>query len=194
MPNSLQSLLDRDSPPDYRRESTAHVAMAVNTAVATTESAVVFRLHTEWLALSTMVFHGIAPAGAVHTLPHRRNGVLLGVTPMRGELLICVSLGALLGVATVPSPADRRDGTVEGKKGEAGRQRMIVKGAGGLLVFPVDEVYGVHRYRGEDLREVPATLAHAETRYTIGMLPWNDRWVARLDDALVFHTISKALS
>ncbi|HXC25976.1 MAG TPA: chemotaxis protein CheW [Gemmatimonadaceae bacterium] len=194
MPNSLQSLLDRDPPSDYRWESTAHVAMDVNTVVATTESAVVFRLHSEWLALSTMVLHGIGPAGTVHTLPHRRNGVLLGVTPMRGELLICVSLGALLGVATVPGAAGQHAGRDEGKKDGAGRQRMIVKGAGGLLVFPVDEVYGVHRYRGEDLREVPATLAHAETRYTAGMLPWHDRWVARLDDALIFHAIAKVLS
>lgn len=185
-PRALDTLLDRELSAEYRREATEHIAADVESMVATTESALIVRVQTEWLALSTSLCQGVAPMGAVHPIPHRRNGALLGVTHVQGELLLCVSLATLLGL---PKRA-----TQEGKGGASGDRLLIVKGEGGVLTFPVQQVHGVHRYRPEDLHEVPATLAHANSRFTLGMLEWNGRWVARLDDALVLGAIARMLA
>ncbi len=42
----------------------------------------------------------------IHSLPHRRSGVMLGLANVRGELLICVSLAMLLGVAPAAAKRD----------------------------------------------------------------------------------------
>jgi hypothetical protein len=57
----------------------------------------IFRLGTEWLALPASVFQEVAELGAIHSLPHRRSGLVVGLTNVRGgELLICFSLTKLL--------------------------------------------------------------------------------------------------
>src|SRR5438445_8021579 len=61
-------------------------------------SAVIFRIHSEWLALPTEAFQEVAERRRIHSLPHRRNGVVLGLVNIRGELLICVDLGRVLGI------------------------------------------------------------------------------------------------
>ena len=66
------------------------------------QSIVIFRIGPEWLALPTRVFQEIAERRTVHSLPHRQHGVVLGLINIRGELLICVSLGQLLGLEQVP--------------------------------------------------------------------------------------------
>ena len=63
-----------------------------------TRSVVVFRVGSEWLALATSVFREVAALRTIHSLPQRRTGAVLGLANVRGELLICVSLGHLLGL------------------------------------------------------------------------------------------------
>src|SRR2546422_1979826 len=44
----------------------------------------------------TTLFRSIAEVAerrVIHSLPHRRTGIVLGVVNVRGELLVCVSLG-----------------------------------------------------------------------------------------------------
>ena len=55
-----------------------------------------FRLQAEWLALPAQVFQEVAERRPVHSLPHRRQGIVLGLVNVRGELLLCVSLARLL--------------------------------------------------------------------------------------------------
>ena len=66
-------------------------------------SALVFRINAEWFALPTQAFQEVAEHRPVHSLPHRRHGTVLGLVNIRGELLICVSLGHLLGLERAPS-------------------------------------------------------------------------------------------
>jgi len=181
-------LLDRELPAEYRREWTAHVAEEAAAVQRGTVAVLVFRVGTEWFALPIGVLQTIAPPAPVHSIPHHTNGLLRGVTNVRGELLLCIALQAIVGGESQgSSPNAAADGTAQ--------QRMLVVAApGGSFVLPVDEVYGVHRYLPDTLRDVPATLTNATIRYTIGLIPWRDRTVAQLDEGAIFIAVQRALA
>ncbi|MGA7813893.1 chemotaxis protein CheW, partial [Caballeronia sp.] len=62
----------------------------------TTHSALVFRIADEWLALPTTALRQVDDIRPIHSLPHRRNRVVLGLVNIRGELTVAASLGELL--------------------------------------------------------------------------------------------------
>jgi chemotaxis-related protein WspD len=96
--SAAAQLLDVDPPERYSQDWTAHVAAVPPPAQNETTSVVIFRVAAEWLALPSDVFKEIAADRLIHSLPHRRNGALLGVVNIRGELLVCTSLKHILGV------------------------------------------------------------------------------------------------
>jgi chemotaxis-related protein WspD len=180
-------LLDREPPSGYVRERTDHVYRKVETVEPGALSVFVFRIGVEWLALPTAVIQEIANAQNVHSIPHRHGGALMGLVSVRGELLICVSLGALLGLEAAAEPI--------GEKGEnTGRRLLVANREAQRVAFPVEEVYGVQRHQPEDLREVPTTFSKVAATYTTGLLPWRDKTVGCLDDALLFYALNKSLS
>src|ERR1051325_6490730 len=93
-----RQLLDRPLPAEYRREQAEHYAQAKRFSQPSRLSVVLFRLGAEWLALPTSAFQEVAERRGLHTLPHRRRGLALGLVNVRGELLICASLARLLGL------------------------------------------------------------------------------------------------
>jgi chemotaxis-related protein WspD len=179
-------LLDRDVSEDYLREWTVHVAAEENVIQVGTKSIVIFRVGTELLALPTKVFQEVADHSAIHTLPHRRGGILNGLVSVRGELLLCAALEVLLGLEKAP------EGEGTGRRDSYSRL-LVCSGKGGRFAFPVTEIYGVHRYNPKDLRDVPATLKAAAGTYTIGMVQWKDKIVGCLDDELLFRGLNKGL-
>src|SRR5438067_7911072 len=132
--NAGVQLLNRPLPPDYRREWTEHFARRKKTAAPAKISAIVFRLESEWLALATQAFQEVAERRRVHSLPHRRLGLVMGLVNIRGELLICVSLSRLLGLDKKRAGETRR-GLFE--------RLLVVNWDGSRLTFPVDEVHGI---------------------------------------------------
>lgn len=174
-------LLDRDAPAGYLREWTARIAAEQKQADTGTVSVLIFRLGDEWLALSTALFQEVAEGCVLHSLPHRGGGVVAGLVNIRGELLICVSLGAVLGLAL----------------GGAGRRvlarLLVTQHEGQRLAFPVDEVAAVQRYHPRELRPLPATVLEGPVRYARGLLPWRDRTVGCLDDEALFRNLNRNL-
>ena len=180
-------LLDRESPADYRREWTERIAAERESAAAGTEAALIFRIGNEWLALPPRIFQQVAEHCPVHSLPHRRDGIVLGIANIRGELIVCVSLGAALGL--------EKEKDKEAASGHGVRRRLLVANrAGNRLAFPVDEVHGVRRYHPAELRPLPATLSESGVTYTTGLLSWGDRTVGCLDDELLFYTLNRSLA
>jgi chemotaxis-related protein WspD len=179
-------MVDRELPDGYLREWTDKVAIERIAAEPGTTSVVIFRIGAEWLALPTQVFQEVAERSAFHTLPHRRGGVLLGLANVRGEMLLCVSLEAILGM--------ERSAGGQGETRGAYKRLLVVNRDGKGLAFPVDEVHGVHRFHPRELKEVPATLAQAAATYTVGLLPWNAKMVSRLDDDFLFFALNNSLS
>ncbi|MBZ9935260.1 chemotaxis protein CheW [Mesorhizobium sp. BR1-1-16] len=190
---SASSLLDRPLPPGYREDWARHFAdtAAVSNRVADSASAdqtvVIFRIGAEWLALSTALFHEIAEPRRIHSLPHRRDDMLLGIVNVRGELLVCVSLAALLGIGDGPS-SQRSD------RIKTFARIVVIGREGRRLAFPVDEVHGIHRYAEADLTATPATIGKAAARFATAMISWQGRSVGRLDDQLVLDTLDRSIA
>lgn len=180
-------LLDREPPEGYLHEWTERIAAERQATESGTQSALVFRIGTEWLALPPGLFQEVARRCPAHSLPHRQGGLVKGVVTIRGELVVCVSLATVLGLASEPATIREPGGRIYGLV-------LVADRAGNRLAFPVDEVHGVLRYQPGALRALPATLAVSKVTYTLGLLPWGDRTVGCLDDELLFYTLNRNLA
>lgn len=180
-------ILDREIDAQYLAHGARHFRTERQGVAQATDSVVIFRIGAEWLALSTGVFHEVCDLRAIHSLPHRRNGTVIGIANVRGALLVCVSLHGLLGIETAPAQDSTQRRLVH--------QRLLVASRDGeRLVFPVDEVHGIHRFDPAQLSEAPATVAKSTATYTRAMLPWQDKAVGVLDDQLLFYSLNKSLA
>ncbi len=180
-------LLDRELPPGYLNGWTRHFSSEIKATGLETHSAVIFRIGAEWLALPTSVLQEIAERRVIHTLPHRRDTLVLGLVNVRGELLICVSLAEVLGADKVA--AEKATG-----KQVVFQRFFVAQRDDSRLVFPVDEVYGIHHYNPEDLQPPPATVSKAKATYTQALLIWQEKPVGLLDDQLLFYTLNRSLA
>ena len=97
-----RSLLEQELPAGYLEEWTnlLRSSQGVTNAVtaAGTISVGIFRLNGEWLALPAALFKEVTQISVTHTLPHRSNNILIGLVNIRGEIQLCISLKALLGL------------------------------------------------------------------------------------------------
>lgn len=189
-----RTFLEREAPAGYVHEWTnlladekvgAHSRTFVQ--APGTLSIVIFRLGVEWLALSAGLFKEVTQIGTIRTLPHRSNSILLGLVNIRGEIHLCVSLATLLKLETAPSTSPQHlNHTIY--------QRMVVvEKDGNRWVFPVDEIYGVHRIHPDELGNVPATVFNVSDTYTKGMINWQGQSISYLDDELLFYTLNKKI-
>jgi chemotaxis-related protein WspD len=186
--SAAERLLDRELPATDIARWTADVAAVRKARAADTHSAVVFRVGPEWLALPSALFEEVADPRPIHALPHRRNEIVLGVANIRGELRVCVSLAKLL---KIEAGAEPRKLATRGGRGYP--RLLVIQREGSRVATPVDEVHGVRRYNPQNLREVPATLAHAAA-FTRSILDWEQVSVGMLDDQLLFYAIDRSLA
>ena len=186
------ALLDAPLPPDHMNDWTRHFAQPGRVRQRDTESAVIFRIGVEWLALPTALFKEVAERRPIHTLPHRRDGALLGLVNVRGELLICMALDKTLGLEA--HTEEQRQSDRAAQKRLVQPRLLVVSHDGHRLAFPVDEVHGPHRFHAEDLLSVPATVGRSAATYTRAVLPWQKTSVGVLDDQLLFHTLARSLA
>jgi chemotaxis-related protein WspD len=190
---AARTLLDVPLPSDFLDRATEHLARPVQGAAecgaaADTQSAVVFRVRAEWFAIRTAVCLEVVDLRPIHSLPHHRNGAVLGLANVRGALLICASLVAILGLMTQPETAPGQT-----PRGTSAQRLLVARDDGGTVVFLVDEVHGVERFHDRDLEGVPATVAQAQATYTQALLSVQDKTVGLLDERLLFSTVERSL-
>ena len=184
---AAQLLLDRQLSEKDLAERTRHFAQPKPTEERGTQSVVVFRIGVEWLALPTCIVKEVAEIRPIHSVPHRRGSVILGVTNVRGELVVCVSLARLLGV--------ERAVDANQKTGRLTLQRLLVLRREEVrAVCQADEVHGIYRVHPSELQEVPATVGKATERHSRAVLAWQGHSVGLLDDRLVFQTLQRSLA
>jgi chemotaxis-related protein WspD len=180
---AAQCVLDRPLPENYRHEWSSHFALKTRSVPPVRTAAIVFRVQTEWLALPAATLQEVGQRRAVHTLPHRRKGIVLGVVNVRGELLICVSLAGLLGIdlaePALPNPAARL---------------LVTHWEGRRLAFPVDEVHGIHKFEPAELRAPPSTVSKANLTFSKGIFSWRGHPVGFLDPGRVFPAFNQNLA
>ena len=180
---AAQSLLDREQPVEYKAAATAHFAEPRRAAPRATEAAVIFSIGSEWLALPASVVTEISRMRKIHSLPQRR-GHIQGVANVHGELVVCVSLGRMLGLAD-PGSASLFNG----------RSRLLViRREDVRAVCPVDEVHGIHQYQSLQLQDVPATVAKSASTFTRKVLPWREHSVGVLNEELLFIAMKRSFA
>ena len=172
------ALLDRPLPDESRSSWTAQYAGTRRDTSRVTASVLVFRIGEEWLALPTASVHEVSDPRPIHVLPRRRNAAEgrpagAGLVNVRGDLVIHVSLAALLAI-------DGRDRD-EKRSSHRWMPRLVVVGdAATRLAFDAHEVLQVQGYDPAQLRPVPSTIGRARMTYTTGMLVVGDHTVGCL--------------
>ena len=183
-------LLDADPPSEYLKDWTRQVARPAVATEHDMRALLLFRVGAEWLALTTSVLQEIAHRRAIHAIPHRRNGAVLGLANVRGELLVCVSLQHILGVAAEPVGPNSQSGAQR----LASQRLLVIQREDDRAVCPVDEIHGIERFSPQAMGPVPTTVAKAAATYTRAVLSWQQKTVGVLDDPLLFHTINRSLT
>lgn len=181
-----RKMLERAVPDDYREEWTQRFARPKQVAETLGNSAVLFRLGDEWLAIDSRCVSEIAQIHKIHSIPHRSDKLVKGLVNIRGELKICVSVGSILQLDKASDPHATNHEILE--------RMILLEKDECSFVFPVSEVEGIVRYADQQLRALPATLAHAKSKLTTGIISWNDRLVGILDHELLFYALARGLT
>jgi chemotaxis-related protein WspD len=178
------ALLDREPPAGTHAAWTAHFAEPPARTAAQPRSIFVFRIGRDWLAAPASLVVEVAPERTIHSLPHRRGGALMGVVNVHGALVVCLSLGAVLGLDAAASTGER----------QFARARLLLIRHGDLrAACPVDEISGIHRVEPSALVDTPAALAGARA-CVAHVWSWNDGAVGVLDDGLLVQALRRSVA
>jgi len=179
------ALLDREPPAGTHASWTAHFAERMTTAAAESVPLFVFRVGAHWLAMPAPLVVEVAPERTVHSLPYRRRGAVLGVVNVHGALVMCLSIGALIGLDPSSGPGTPRAFV---------RDRMLLIRHGDLrAACPVDEISGIHRVELATLVETPAAVGSARSCIT-RMWSWRDGTVGVIDDGLFGQALRRSVA
>ena len=180
-----RNLLERPLPEAYKDEWGTILVKKKGKEPVGAIAVVVFRIASEWMALPAGLFAEIIEDVSIHTLPHRKTPVLLGLVNVHGEIQLCVSLKHLMNL---------EDETVKKGAPEKEKKRlMVVSKDGEQWVFPVNEIHGIHHFNPGLLQNVPVTIAKSKSTFTEGIFKWDAKHVALLDDELLFYTLKRSL-
>lgn len=186
---AVTSLLNRAAPLDYVREWEDALGREKGDLKDASEGAIViFRLASEHLALSSLVVGQITTMRTVHRVPHLKSPYVSGVVNINGRLRLFFSLESLL---------DMGDG--RGARADEGvRERLVaplilIEHEGEVWTFAAQEVLGVFHADLTHLKNVPVTVAKSTANYVKGVLPWREKQVGLLDEALLCFSLRRSL-
>jgi chemotaxis-related protein WspD len=198
---AARGFFDRPAPPGYLDAWRAILEEPEEAIEADSASLLVYRLASEWLALPATMLVEVTPVRRIHTVPHRTGTPLAGLVNIRGELQLCLSLHALLGLPGGPRPPLAAGvAAPPGPDGEADAvpRLLVVERSGPRAaergVLGVDEVAGVQRVPRSALRPGPATVGQAAARCSAALFGWRDRDVAVLDEERLFAAFRQAVA
>jgi len=184
-------LLDRlqiDEIGDNLSEQAEEQAEKQPKSAADLRSLLLFRIGEEWLALPTALLEEITEQRAIHRLPHRQNAIVLGITNIRGALVTCVSLAAMLGIGNGDECNERNE------RQELLRRMLIVRHNGQTTAFTADEVHGTLRVADSARQAMPTTLTRAAGHFTHAIIHWNGHSVGLLEQELLFNALDRSLA
>ena len=179
---AARTFFDRPAPEGYLSEWTQLLAQEKQGADVDSVSALIFRLHDEWLAIATRSLIEVKPLPPVHRIPHRTDAILSGLVNIRGQLLLCVSLHGLLGV----EPAVE----IHSHGGRLITPRLVVFGSKTeRWAFPTEEVVGVQPVARAELRSVSSTFAKAAAGFSKAVFSYKDDTVGLLDETRILEAL-----
>ena len=119
----------------------------------------------------------------IHRLPHRTSESILGIANIHGELIVCVSLAALLNLDASNSAAHSKEGKL-----------LVTRWRDGPIAFAVDELDSVQRIAAKQLGTLPSTVAHAKDRCTKAILSLGEACIGVLDETLLEALVRQNLA
>ena len=194
---AARGFFDRPHPPGYLDAWRAILEEPEEAIEADSASLLVFRLATEWLALPATILVEVTPVRMIHAVPHRAGTPLAGLVNIRGELQLCLSLHALLGLPGGPRLPPLAGAGPDAVADAVPRLLVVERSAArpaDRWVIGVDEVAGVQRVPRSTLRPVPATVGQAAARCSAALFAWRDRDVAVLDEERLFASFRQAVA
>jgi len=169
-------LLDRPIGAADLSASAVNVAVPAENRTRGTVGVLLFQLDQETLGVPAKHLRRITTFTRPSPVPHRSSGVLRGLCNIQGELLLCVDLRRLLGLAPIAGPE------MSGKDAESDARRMVVIGpADASWVFEVDALRGVERIDPGALVPPPMTVGQAIGAFVAGLADVGDERVTILD-------------
>lgn len=140
----LDELLARPLADADLDRATGELAAPISARARRAMSVLAVRVGGELFAIPSVDVAKVVPPARVHRVPHRSNDVLRGIANHDGELLMCMSLEAALGIA-------RADG-------RAKPALVVIGDLRDRWAFEVDEVVGVLDVAEGASREAPVTV------------------------------------
>jgi chemotaxis-related protein WspD len=190
--SAASRLLDAEVPPGCIDAWTSHYASEKEKSDPTAISLVIFRLGPEWFALKSGVLQEITELRPVHSVPHT-SSIALGVTNVRGALLIAIALAEILGLDPVAFQKNRSPFGMTAA--DARPERVLVASHQCKpLAFPVSEVGGIQKISLSQLKTPPVTVSQARDAFSRHAFEWNGKTAGLLDEELLFYSIQKRLS
>ena len=182
--NAGRTLLDREQDTEYQKQWTRNLEKPRDEKLLNTKSALAFRLGDEWFALPTTIIREVTYCSNHHSLPHRKNPVLRGIVNVRGELLLCVSLGYLFKL---------QKSEKQHESNKPIHQRYIVIGDNDeYYTFPASEVRNTLRYHQDAIQKPPSTLAESAGSFVQGIILYEDTSIGLIDSELLFHALHRS--
>lgn len=147
-------------------------------------SLLLFRIQEEWFALSTSVFNQVCERKAIHTIPYKKSPIIIGLVNIGGQIRVCISLNQLLKITEQETFKNAMSSVVY--------DRMIVIEKGDtVLVFPVDEVFGIFQFDAALMENVPVNISKSSLNYLKGVFTWKDKSIGLFDEELLFTSLEK---
>lgn len=183
--NAGRTLLNRPAPTGYREDWTAILAAENKSKENNLQSAVVFRLGIEWLSLPVNLINEITLLRKIYDIPHNKNKKIRGMVNIRGELIICMSLGNLLGV--------EKPDEVHADEEHSINRLITIKEKNGQIVFPVTEIDGIIHYDKAKLTPAPDTIRKSDMSFIEGMTIVKNKNIGCIDHVALMEKIERNL-
>jgi len=183
--NAGRSLLNRESPEGYTNEWADILAEQKTEQSSGMQSAIVFRLGAEWLALPVMVVNEISLLKNIYAIPHNKNNAIKGMVNIRGELVICMSLGNLFGIEKPNEELIDEEHSIN--------RLIMIREKKGHVVFPVSEIDGIIHYNPAKLSPAPDTIKSSTSNFIIGISNSNERNIGCIDHTALIEKIAGTL-
>lgn len=178
--------LERPIADDYSYSSLQYAEEKSLQKPADSTSVMILRLGDEWFALPSSRCQLISEARPIHSVPHQKHNLIKGVVNLSGEIQLCFSIGALLGVKeSVEDHSGNHRGLYD--------SLVVMVEDAKRYVFPVTEFRGLHEYSKNELQSVPATIKSDTASFLTGVICLDNLNVGCIDSELLFSSLDKAI-
>jgi len=183
--NAGRSLLNRTTPEGYDKEWADVLASEKDTKCSNSISAVVFRLGAEWLSLPVNMINEITLLRSIYDIPHNHNKKIRGMVNIRGELIVCMSLGYLLGVEKPEDDLVDEEHSIN--------RLIMIREKSGYIVFPVSEIDGIIHYEPDSLSSAPDTIKNSKLNFITGVTSVNNKTIGCINHNKLLDNIASTL-